>query len=154
MSENPGSREHIHNVMLNATFYVGISKLMAKLECSKSAAVLYALNEGLFHTGVISQADYDLLAQRYGRKLKDVIAQAQTTRESSHVPVLSQEKQKQLEKEAKLKQLETQFRGVLSTGLEKLSPKARKYWIEKARQNPQAAGASQILELASGKGEE
>jgi hypothetical protein len=80
--------------MLNAVFYVGITKLSARLECSKSAAILYALNEGLFREGVISQEDHDLLAGRYGRKLKDVIAQAQAKREPSHVPVLTIERKK------------------------------------------------------------
>ena len=75
--------------MLNATFYVGISKLMAKLECSKSAAILYALNEGLYKEGVISKEDHDLLAKRYGRKLKEVIAAG---KEDSHKPVLTLEK--------------------------------------------------------------
>ena len=71
---------------------------MAKLECSKSAAVLYALNEGLYRLEVISKDNYELLRRRYGRKLKDVIAQAQIKRESSHIPVLTieQMKEKQL----------------------------------------------------------
>jgi len=64
---------------------------MAKLECSKSAAVLYAINEGLFKEGIISQEDYELLAKRYGRKLKDVIAEG---KEDSHKPVLTLEKLK------------------------------------------------------------
>jgi hypothetical protein len=96
--------------MLNAVFYVGISKLMAKLECSKSAAILYALNEGLFREDVISQEDHDLLAGRYGRKLKDVIAQAQAKKEPSHVPVLSIEQKK--EKDL-LEQKDRQFKGML-----------------------------------------
>ncbi len=109
--------------MLNATFYVGVSKLMAKLECSKSAAVLYALNEGLFKEGVISQEDYDLLRKRYGRKLKDVMAQAK--KESSHVPVLTieQRKEKQL-----LQQKDKQLRGML--GQWDLHPNLE--WREKA----------------------
>jgi hypothetical protein len=107
LSDKPKSREHIHNVMLNATFYVGISKLMAKLECSKSAAVLYALNEGLFKEGVISKEDYDLLQKRYSRKLKDVIAAG---REDSHKPVLTLE---QLKKQKELEQKERQFKGML-----------------------------------------
>ena len=106
-----GSRDHIHSVMLNATFYVGVSKLMAKLECSKSAAILYALNEGLWKEGVISQDDHDLLVGRYGRKLKDVIAQAQVKREPSHVPILSIEQRK--EKEF-LDQKDKQFKGMLA----------------------------------------
>lgn len=92
MSEK--SREHIHPVMLNATFYVGITKLEARLECSKSAAILYALNEGLFKEGVISQEDHDLLAQRYGRKLKDVIVENQLSKENSHLSKLDIEKRK------------------------------------------------------------
>jgi hypothetical protein len=91
LSDKPKSREHIHNVMLNATFYVGISKLMAKLECSKSAAVLYALNEGLFKECVISEEDYTLLKRRYGRKLKEVLADG---KENSHKPVLTLEQMK------------------------------------------------------------
>ena len=104
------SREHIHPTMLNATFYVGIAKLQAKHECSKSAAVLLALNEGLYRLEVISKEDYDLLARRYGRKLKDVIAQAQTSREPSHVPILTieQTKEKQL-----MEQKDKQFKGFL-----------------------------------------
>ena len=103
-------REHIHPTMLNATLYVGISKLMAKLECSKSAAVLYALNEGLFRESAISQEDHDLLAKRYARKLKEVIAATQAKKEPSHVPVLSIEQGKD---KANLEQKDRQFRGML-----------------------------------------
>jgi hypothetical protein len=110
LSENPKAREHIHSIFLNAVHYVGISKLMAKLESSKSAAVLYALNEGLHGLEVISKEDYELLAKRYGRKLKDVIEQSQTKREPSHVPILTieQRKEKQL-----LEQKDKQFKGML-----------------------------------------
>lgn len=95
MSSNPTHRENIHNVMLNAVLYVGISKLQAKLECGKSAAILYALNEGLFKEGVTTKEDYELLAKRYGRKLIDVIAEARGKREPSHVPVLAIEQRKE-----------------------------------------------------------
>jgi hypothetical protein len=91
LSANSNSREHIHSVMLNATFYVGIAKLMARLECSKSAGILYAINEGLFKEGLISEEDYILLKRRYGRKLKEVLAQG---REDSHKPVLTLEQMK------------------------------------------------------------
>ena len=64
---------------------------MAKLECSKSAAVLYALNEGLFKECVISEEDYTLLKRRYGRKLKEVLAEG---KENSHKPVLTLEQMK------------------------------------------------------------
>lgn len=96
MRDNPSHREHIHKVMLNAVFYVGISKLMAKLECSKSAAVLYALNEGLFRLEMIKKDDYELLRMRYGRKLQEVIEEAKKKREPSHVPVLTIERSKEL----------------------------------------------------------
>ena len=92
MSEK--SREHIHPVMLNATFYVGLTKLCARLECSKSAAILYALNDGLLLNGAISEENHDLLAKRYGRKLKDVIAEG---KENSHTPKLELEKQKKVD---------------------------------------------------------
>ena len=109
MSEQ--SREHIHPLMMNATFYVGISKLMAKLECSKSAAVLYALNDGLYKEDVISKEDHDLLAKRYGRKLKDVIAAG---REDSHKPVLALE---QLKAKQFLEQEDRLFRGSWNSGI-------------------------------------
>lgn len=67
---------------------------MAKLECSKSAAVLYALNEGLFKEGAIIREDYDLLVKRYGRTLKEVIAEVQVKKEPSHVSVLTIEQRK------------------------------------------------------------
>ncbi len=110
MSSSPSQREHIHNVFMNATFYVGVSKLMAKLECSKSAAVLYALNEGLFKEGVISKEDHDLLAKRYSRTLKQVLEQSQGKRENTHVPVLTLE---QLKEKQLLELKDQQFRGVL-----------------------------------------
>lgn len=100
MSER--SREHIHPVMLNATFYVGITKLSASLECSKSAAILFALNEGLRKENVISQEDYELLKQRYGRKLKDVITESQVSKENSHISKLELERQKRAEIIAKI----------------------------------------------------
>ena len=81
--------------MLNAVFYVGVTKLSARLECSKSAAILYALNEGLKNEEVISQEDHDLLKQRYGRKLKDVIAEG---KENSHISKLELERRKRIEK--------------------------------------------------------
>lgn len=110
MSRDSSHREHIHRVMLNAVFYVGISKLMAKRECSKSAAVLYALNEGLFRLDVIKKEDYEFLAERYGRKLKEVIEEAQKKREPSHVPVLTIEQTKE---QLRLTSKNGQFKGMI-----------------------------------------
>lgn len=95
MSKDSAYREHIHKVFLNFVYYVGVSKLMAKLECSKSAAILYALNEGLFREDAISKEDHDLFAKRYGRPLKEVIAEAKERREPSHVSVLTIEQRKE-----------------------------------------------------------
>jgi hypothetical protein len=80
--------------MLNATFYVGITKLQALFEISKSAAILYALNDGLFLNGSISEEDHDVLAKRYSRKLKEVIAEG---KENSHISKLELEKQKRVQ---------------------------------------------------------
>jgi len=96
--------------MLNAVLYVGISKLQARLESGKSAAILYALNEGLFKEGVITKEDYELLAKRYGRRLIDVVAEAQAQREPSHVPVLAIEKQKE---QRELENKDKQFKGMI-----------------------------------------
>jgi hypothetical protein len=97
--------------MLNATFYVGITKLCARLECSKSAAILYALNDGLLLNASISEEDHDLLAKRYGRKLKDVIAEG---KENSHTPKLELEKQKreQCQASAQKVRIDEQFEGI------------------------------------------
>jgi hypothetical protein len=107
-------REHIHPVMLNATFYVAISKLQAKLECSKSAAILYALGDGLFYNGMMSEDDHDLLAKRYGRKLKDVIAGG---KENSNIPKLELEKQKREKCQASAQNARSneQFEGIKET---------------------------------------
>jgi hypothetical protein len=67
---------------------------MGGLEISKPAAVLLAINEGLYRLNVISEDDYRLLDARYRRPLKDVIAERQGNKEPSHVPVLTIEKMK------------------------------------------------------------
>ena len=51
-----------------------------------------------------------VLEKRYGRKLKDVIAEAKIKRESSHTPVLSIEKQKEQER---LKETDIALKGML-----------------------------------------
>jgi hypothetical protein len=50
------------------------------------------------------------LARRYGRKLKEVIAEAERSREPSHVPVLAIE---QLREKQLLEQKDKQFEGML-----------------------------------------
>jgi hypothetical protein len=110
LSENPRSREHIHPVFLSASHYIAVAKLYGSLEIGKSASILLALNEGLYRLGVLSQEDYESLDRRYRRKLRDVILERQSRRESSHVPVLTieQTKEKQL-----LETKDKQLKGVL-----------------------------------------
>jgi hypothetical protein len=105
--------------MLNASFYVAISKIMAKLEISKSAAILYALNDGLFLNDAMSAEDHELLNLRYGRKLKEVISENQIAKENSHIPKLELERQKReqiktsfekLQEESKLSDLDRIFK--------------------------------------------
>jgi hypothetical protein len=96
--------------MLNAALEIAIVKIQAKLECGKSAAILYMLNEAAYSQGVISKEDHDLLARRYGRKLVDVIAERRARKEDSHVPVLTIEKQRE---QQMLAQKDKQFKGML-----------------------------------------
>jgi hypothetical protein len=94
LSDNPRAREHIHPVFLNGAHYIGIGKLIGALEIGKSAAVLPAINEGLFRLGALDEQDYKLLDARYRVKLIDRIAERTAKSEPSHVPVLVIEKQK------------------------------------------------------------
>jgi hypothetical protein len=94
VSENPRARGHVHPVCLGHVHYIGVARLMGSLEISKPAAVLLAINEGLYRLNAISEADYKLLDARYRRPLRDVIAERQGKKEPSHVPVLTIENMK------------------------------------------------------------
>ncbi len=96
MSENPGHRMNFHPVYLGAVHYVGVSKLSGNLEIGRSAALLLAVNEGLFQLGMIAEEDYVLMRDRYRRPLREVLDEAKRKRErrDTHTPVLEQEKQK------------------------------------------------------------
>jgi hypothetical protein len=97
--------------MLPADLDIGVVKIQAKMETGRHATVLWLLNEALFKEGVISPEAYRLLAQRYSRKLVDVVRERGKKRENSNVSVLSLEKQKELEK---LKDKDNQLKGMLS----------------------------------------
>lgn len=107
MSKEQGHREHVHPVMLPAPLEIAVVKIQAKLECGKSAGVLYLINEGALSLGIISKEEHDLLARRYGRKLVDVIAEREARKEDSHIPILALEKQKE---QQLLEQKDKQFR--------------------------------------------
>ena len=143
---DPSHREHIHQVFLNAVHYVGVSKLMAKLECSKSAAVLYALNEGLFKEGAIIREDYDLLVKRYGRTLKEVIAQVQVKKEPSHVSVLNIEQRKE---KAVLEGNDKVFQGMIQQWDDHKDAKWRSKIVEYAKKfEDKSQSARDLLALA------
>ena len=146
MAEDHGHREHVHPVMLNAVFEVAITKVQARLECGKSAAILYVLNEGLFLLGDVSKENHDLLARRYGRKLIDVLTERKMMRENSHVPVLTleQQKEKQL-----LEQKDRQFKGMLDQWAEHRSGDWRRRAAVEARKYvDKLASAKALLDEA------
>jgi hypothetical protein len=145
LSDDPSHREHIHRVMLNAVCYVGVSKLMAKHECSKSAAVLYALNEGLYRLGMIKKDDYELLRARYGRKLVDVIQEAKMGREPSHVPILAIE---QVREKRVLAEKNRQFQGMIAQWELHTKPSWRaKAVVEAEKWRDKLQSARDLLEL-------
>lgn len=149
MGEEHSHREHVHPVMLNAAFEIAIVKLQARLECGKSAAILYALNEGLFFLGDISKEHHDLLARRYSRKLFDVIAEKTARKEDSHTPVLTLEKQKEDEL---LQQKDRQFKGMLNQWKEHKDLKWRaRALIEAEKYQDRLESARSLLAL-HGKG--
>ena len=94
MNKTPRSREHIHSVFLNASHYISISKLSGNLEIGKSAAILLALNRGLYELEVLPEEEFSLLDKRYKRPLKEIIEANKRKRESTHTPVIEIEKEK------------------------------------------------------------
>lgn len=148
MSEDPRSRAHIHNVMLNAPMIVALARVQAKYEISKSAAVLATLNEGLHSLGAISEDDYELLKKRYLlRKLRDIIEEGKTKREPSHVSVIDIERRKE---QKLLEDKDSTFKNVLKDwDLDHPhKPNWRANWISEAKKYPQLPHAQKILELA------
>jgi len=110
MSEDQAHRFNVHSVMLTAELEIALVKLQAEREIGKNYAVLYLVTEGAFELGYLSREDYDLLIRRYSRKLVDVTKEKRAQRESSHIPVLTLEKQR--EKQF-LEQKDRQFKGQL-----------------------------------------
>ena len=66
-------RSHVHPVYLPAELYIGISKVQAKLEIGKSAAILDMINEGLFQRGFISETVYVEMKRKYERSLLEIV---------------------------------------------------------------------------------
>jgi hypothetical protein len=92
LSENSGSRSHVvRNLMVAAELQVGIAKIQAKYEIGLHAAVLKAMNRGLYDEGELSKENYEIFDQRYAEKLVD---KAKRGREDSHTPVKVLEQQK------------------------------------------------------------
>jgi len=149
MGEYQGHRTHVHPVMLNTAFEIAIVKLRARLECGESAAILYALNEGLFFLGDIGKEDHDLLARRYSRKLVDVIAERTARKEDSHTPVLTLEKQKE---DHLLQQKDRQFRGMLAQWDQHKDPKWRARAMAEAEKYRDRLKSARSLLALHGKG--
>lgn len=91
---NPHSREHIKSVFLCAPLYIAVQRCSSKFEISQKAAILRLTAEGAHALGFLSDEECKLLVSRYERKLVDVVAEKQGRKESSHVPVLTIEKDK------------------------------------------------------------
>jgi len=110
MTDDQARRLNVHPVMFTAELEMALVNLQHKLQIGKAPAVLYFVVEGAFRLGCLSQEDYDLHIKRYSQKLVDVIKAKRAQRESSHVPVLTLEKQR--EKQF-LEQKDRQFKGML-----------------------------------------
>ena len=109
--ESRAHRGNVHSVMLCASLEIAVAKVMAKLECGKNYAVLWLITQAAYDQGVISKEEYELLDRRYSRPLKEVVAENQAKKESSHIPVLSieQTKENQL-----LQQKDEQLSGMIA----------------------------------------
>jgi len=94
MTEDQAHRFNVHAVMLTAELEMALVKLQAEREIGKNYAVLYLIVEGAFKLGYLGREDYDLLIKRYSRKLVDVTRENRAQRESSHVPVRTQNNRK------------------------------------------------------------
>jgi hypothetical protein len=110
MTEDQAHRFNVHAVMLTAELEMALVKLQAEREIGKNYAVLYLIVEGAFKLGYLGREDYDLLIKRYSRKLVDVTRENRAQRESSHVPVRTQEQQKE---QQLLEEKDRQFKGML-----------------------------------------
>lgn len=114
MSENPRSREHMHNVALNAAHTIALAKLQGNLEISKCASVELALNQGLYDLGVLSEEVFQHFDARYRRPLLEIMAENQIKRENSHLPKLELEKLKKQQCQGSVQKMRTdeQFEGI------------------------------------------
>jgi hypothetical protein len=146
MTEDPAYRQNVHRVMFTAELEIALVKLQAKLEIGKNYGVLYMVVEGAFRLGYLSQEDYDLLIKRYSRKLVDVTKEKRAQRESSHVPVLTLEKQKEKQQ---LDQKDKQFQGMLEQWDQHPSPQWRKKVLADAEKwKDKLASARALLDRA------
>lgn len=131
-------REHGLLLYLKPEILSAFQKYQAARDLGRSYAGLQLLLKGLYDEGFFSKEKYEELSGSYSSTL------------AHPEPPSPEQKEKQVQRN----QLETQFQGVLTTGLWKLSEKARLYWIQKARENPEVPNARRILDLANtGKGE-
>lgn len=88
--------------MLATKLQVAISKIMAKYEISKSAAVLLAVTQGCHIEQALSPADYEIFNGRYKRKLVDIV---KAGRENSHIPKAELERQRREQCTASFQQI-------------------------------------------------
>lgn len=131
-------REHGLLLYLKPDILSAFQKYQAARDLGRSYAGLQLLLKGLYDEGFLAPEKYEQLRAPYSSTLVHP------------EPPSPEQKEKQVQRN----QLEAQFQGVLSIGLGKLSEKARKHWIQKARENPEVPHAKQILKLDSEKGEE
>jgi hypothetical protein len=90
-------RSHVHPVFLPVELYIGISKVQAKLEIGKSAAILDMINEGLFNGGFISETVYAELKRKYERKLLEIVKKKKQE-PITHEQMIEQQELKKQEK--------------------------------------------------------
>lgn len=132
-------RSHVHPVFLPAELYIGISKVQAKLEIGKSAAILNMINEGLFQRGFISEAVYAELKRKYERKLLEIV-------KKNKVKPITHE---QLMEQQELKKKEKLFSEVIEQWSIHPSRKWRNDWTREAeRWKDKVSNAKLILALA------
>jgi hypothetical protein len=137
-------RSHVHPVYLPAELYIGISKVQAKLEIGKSAAILDMINEGLFQRGFISETVYVEMKRKYERSLLEIV------KKKKQEPITHQ----QLVEQNELKKKEKLFSEVIEQWTIHPSLKWRNNWTKEAEKwKDRVPNAKLILALAKDEAE-
>jgi len=129
-------REHGLPLYLSSELNMGLVDLQHKKRLGRSYAGLLALTEGLYSLGCISQEVYEKFKIKYSDPLVQKKAESLT--------------KEQIEREKRLKDIETQFSNVIKQW-NTMTEKSRQHYIKKAKKYETViSNAKLVLALANG----